>query len=157
LQSVRLGPQLAIDLNRGIVQGLASRNTQLKIVGPAEAQEKLSSAGLVETYSQFLRDYGTSGLLNKAALAKIGEALGVDAILQGDILQLEQQDGYPYHPAYTKLVLRYSLISLRSGVLLWEISVAARKEKTALNKAPEIEEVVPIAQKTLLAQIPLLR
>src|SRR5262245_38107976 len=102
-------------------------------MGPAEAQDKLSSAGLIETYSQFLREYGTSGILNKTALAKLGEALGVDAILQGDISQLEQQDGYPYHPAYTKLVLRYSIISLKSGVLLWESSATAKKETTAFN------------------------
>lgn len=157
LQNIRLGPQIAIDLNRGIVQALSRSNPTLKIMGPAEAQDKLSSAGLIETYSQFLRDYGTSGLLNKTALAKLGEALGVDAILQGDISQLEQRDGYPYHPAYTKLVLRDSIISLKSGVLLWESSATAKKETTAFNKAPEIEDVVPTAQSTLVEQIPALR
>ena len=157
LQNIRLGPQIAIDLNRGIVQALSRRNPNLRIIGPAEAQDTLSTGGLIETYSQFLRDYGTSGLLNKAALAKLGDALGADAILQGDISQLEQQDGYPYHPAYTKLVLRYSIISLKSGVLLWESSATAKKETTAFNKAPEIEEVVPTAQSTLVAQIPAFR
>ncbi len=157
LQNTRLGPRVAIDLNRGVVQALSRRNPKLKIMGPAEAQEKLGTSGLIETYSQFLRDYGTSGLLNKAALAKIGDALGVDAILQGDISQLEQQDGYPYHPAYTKLTLRHSVVSLQSGVLLWESSATVRHETTAFNKAPEIEDVVPTAQSTLVAQMPAFR
>lgn len=154
LQNIRLGPQIAIDLNRSIIQAVSRNNPKLMIMGPAEAQEKLSSNGLVETYSQFLRDYGTSGLLNKTTLAKLEKVLGVDAILQGDISQLEQQDGYPYHPASTKLVLRYSIISLKSGVLLWESSATARKETTAFNKAPEIEEVIPTAQRSLVAQMP---
>lgn len=157
LQNTRLGPQIAIDLNRGIVQALSRSNPTLKILGPAEVQETLSRAGLVETYAQFLRDYGTSGLLNKSALAKLGEALGVDGILQGDISQLEQQDGQPYRPAYTKVVLRYSIISLTSGALLWESSATAKKETTAFNKAPEIEDVVPTAQSTLVEQMPMLR
>ena len=119
LQNTRLGPQIAIDLNRGIVQALSRSNSSLKIMGPVEAQDKLSSAGLIETYSQFLRDYGTSGLLNKAALAKLGESLGVDAILQGDISQLEQRDGYPYHPAYTRIgfALLNHLVNIRGSTL----------------------------------------
>lgn len=154
LQNTRLGPQIAIGLNRGVVQALGRRNPNLKIMGPAEAQEKLSSSGLIETYSQYLRDYGTSGLVNKAALVKMGDALGVDAILQGDISELEQQDGYPYHAAYIKLTLRYSVVSLKSGVLLWESSATVKHETTAMNKAPELEEVVPTAQSTLIAQMP---
>ena len=155
LQNTRLGPQVAIDLNRGVVQELSRRNPNLRIMGPAEAQEKLSSAGLIESYSQFLRDYGTSGLLNKAVLMKLGDALCVDAVLQGDISQLEQQDGvYGYIRAYTKLTLRYSVISLKSGVVLWESSVTVKKQTTTLGKAPEIEEVVPSAQSTLIEQMP---
>jgi hypothetical protein len=53
--------------------------------------------------------------------------------------------------------LRYSIISLKSGVLLWESSATAKKETTAFNKAPEIEDVVPTAQSTLVEQIPALR
>jgi len=46
---------------------------------------------------------------------------------------------------------------LKSGVLLWESSATAKKESTALNQAPEIEEVVPAAQSTLVAQFPAFR
>ncbi len=157
LQNMRYGPQIAVNLNRGVVQAFAARNKAVRVVGPAEAQETLGSAGLVEVYSQFLRDYGTSGLLNKGALNRIAEALKVDAILHGYIASVEQQDGYPYHPAYTKITLTYSLIGLHNAVLLWDTSATARVEGSAFSKAPEVEEVIPVVQNIVLANLPQLR
>jgi hypothetical protein len=156
LQTTHLGPGISLDVNRGVVQGFVARNPGLRILSPSESQEKLGAAGLIEAYSQYLRDYATSGMTNKATLAKIGTALEVDAILQGEIAQLQQQNGYPYHPAFTQLSLRYSLVSCQSGVLLWESSARARRELTALDSAPDVYEVIPVAQQTLVAQFPVL-
>jgi hypothetical protein len=157
LQNTRFDPQVAVNLNRGIVQAFAARNRSIRVIGPAEAQEALGAENLVEVYSQFLRDYSTSGLLNKGALNRIRTALNCDAILHGYIASVQQQDGYPYHPAYTKLTLTYSLIGLKDAVLLWNTSATVRTETTAFNKAPEIEEVIPTVQQTILASLPSLQ
>jgi len=156
LQNTRLGPAIALDVNRGVVQGLSARNPGVRLMGPAETQEKLGAAGLIETYSQYLRDYATSSLTNKSSLLKIGEALGTDAMLQGEITDLQQQNGYPYHPAYTQIVVRYSLVSLHTGVLLWETSARARRKLTALDHAPDPREVIPVVQQTLIREFPFL-
>lgn len=157
LQNVRLSRRTATETDRAIVEALIGRNPDLTIVDSAEAQDKLSTAGVIETYSQFLRDYRASRLLDKAALAKMGDTLGTDAILQGDIAQLIQVDGLPLHnAAYTKLVLRYSIFSLKARKLLWESSATVYKKTTGLSRAPEIEEVIPgaVAQITRVVKMP---
>ena len=119
-QHIRFGPHMALSLNRGIGQAFAAQNQHIRIVGPAEAHAILGAANLVEVYAQILRDYRTSGLLNKGALHQVHDALNVDAILSGSITSVVQLDGAPHRPAFTNLTLRYSLIDLRKGVLLWD-------------------------------------
>ena len=114
-QPTRFGPHIALSLNRSIEQAFAARNQRMRIVGPAEAQAILGAANLVEVYAQFVRDYRTSGLLNKGALHQVHDALNVDAILSGSITSVVQLDGAPHRPAFTHLTLTYALIGLRNG------------------------------------------
>jgi hypothetical protein len=154
LQNTRRGPQIAIALTSDVVTELRSRNPHLTIMGPAAVQERLNATRLIGTYAQFLRDYGTSGLLDTAALTKIAHALGVDALVQGEIAHLDQHDGDRSHPASTTLTLHYSIIALKAGVLLWDSSVTLRYQSPAVHKAPDLEDVVPIAHSLLLTQMP---
>jgi hypothetical protein len=155
-QHTRFGPHMALSLNRGIEQVFAARNQRMRMVGPAEAQAILGAANLVEVYAQFVRDYRTSGLLNKGALHQIHDALNVDAILSGSITSLVQLDGAPHRPAFTTLTLTYALIGLRNGVLLWDTAATVNTERTVFDKAPDVEEGIPQAQEIIIANLPTL-
>ena len=156
LQPTRLDPHMAVSLNRGIGQAFAARNPRIRMVGPAEAQAILGAANLLEVCAQFVRDYRTSGLLNKGALHQIHDALNVDAILSGSITSVVQLDGAPHRPAFTHLTLTYALIGLRHGVLLWDTAATVNTERTVFDKAPEVEEGIPKAQASIIAHLPTL-
>ena len=155
-QHTRFGPHMALSLNRSIEQAFAARNQRMRIVGPAEAQAILGAANLVEVYAQFVRDYRTSGLLNKGALHQVHDALNVDAILSGSITSVVQLDGAPHRPAFTTLTLTYALIGLRNGVLLWDTAATVNTERTVFDKAPDVEEGIPQAQAIIIANLPTL-
>jgi hypothetical protein len=155
-QHTRFGPDIALSLSRSIGQAFAARNPRMRIVGPAEAQALLGAANLVEVYAQFVRDYRTSGLLNKGALHQVHDALNVDAILSGYITSVVQLDGAPHRPAFTQLTLTYALIGLRPGVLLWDTAATVSMERTVFDKAPDVDEGLPKAQESISAHLPTL-
>jgi hypothetical protein len=155
-QPTRFGPHMALSLNRGIEQAFAARNQRIRMVGPAEAQAILGAANLVEVYAQLVRDYRTSGLLNKGALHQVHDTLNVDAILSGSITSVVQLDGAPHRPAFTHLTLTYALIGLRNGVLLWDTAATVNTERTVFDKAPDVEEGIPQAQEIIIANLPTL-
>jgi hypothetical protein len=155
-QPTRVGPDMAVSLNRGIEQAFAVRNPRMRMVGPAEAQARLGAAHLGEVYAQLVRDYRTSGRLNTGALHQVHDALNVDAILFGYITSVVQLDGAPHRPAFTHLTLTYSLIGLRHGVLLWDTAATVSSERTVFDKAPEVEEGIPKAQESIIAHLPTL-
>jgi len=155
-QHTRFGPHIALSLNRSIEQAFAARNPRMRIVGPAEASAILGAANLVEVYAQLVRDSRTSGLRNKGALHQVHAALNVDAILSGSITSVVQLDGAPHRPAFTTLTLTYALIGLRHGVLLWDTAATVNTERTVFDKAPDVEEGIPQAQASIIANLPTL-
>jgi len=155
-QPTRVGPDMAVSLNRGIEQAFAARNPRMRIVGPAEAQALLGAAHLVEVYAQLVREYRTSGRLNTGALHQVHAALNVDAILAGSLTSVVQLDGAPHRPAFTHLTLTYALIGLRHGVLLWDTAATVSTERTVFDNAPDVEEGIPQAQASIIAHLPTL-
>ena len=146
----------SIRMNRELAQAVSRRNPSLQILGPAESVEKLNSSGLVEDYDRYVVGLAQSGIPNKATLAKIGVALGVDAIMQGQLLGLHQQDGqFGWRQGSTTFALRYSIVSTRDGMLLWETVEEIRKRRqTTLSSSPQLQEVLPEAMQAVMQSIP---
>ncbi len=116
MRNARLLPDESRELNRGIVQAFHKQNPNVRLVGPEESTTLLNEAGLTEKYSDFLRDYATSGIPNVTTLKKIGNALEVDAILQGEVFDIRQIDGaYGITRGKTSVTVRYVLLSTRYG------------------------------------------
>jgi hypothetical protein len=155
-QHPRVGPDMALSLNRGIEQAFAARNPRMRLVGPAEAQVRLGAAHLGEVYAQLVREYRTSGRLNTGALHQVHDALKADAMLSGFITSVVQLDDVPHRPAFTHLTLTYALIGLRHGVLLWDTAATVSTERTVFDKAPEVDEGLPKAQESIIAHLPTL-
>jgi hypothetical protein len=137
----------------------AGRNqSDLEIIGPAQSQRLLEDAGLAGSYSRFARSSPTPGDIDMVGLKRISDALKTDAILQGDVWQIDRpNDGFFHHTVVAELTLRYSLIGLGNGELLWENSATVRKERMKSEDAPRIEDAIPRAQSLVLKDFPTLR
>lgn len=145
-----------IRMNREIAQTVQRQNPQLKVLGPLEAVQLLNQHNLVGDYDMYLTTLAQSGIPNAEIMRRIGQALEVDAIMQGQIVGLLQQDGaYGRNAGMTKFTLRYSIVSTRDGLLLWE-TFADVDERTAttVENAPPLELVLPEATAIILKSIP---
>lgn len=158
MRNVRLLPDESRELNRGVSQAFHQQNPNVRIVGPTESTTLLNQVGLTGKYSDFLRDYATSGIPNVNTLKEIGDALDVDAILQGEMFDIYQIDGaYGITAGKTSITVRYVLLSTRYGSVLWEATSNAKKETaTTLESAPPLYEVILIAQNKILTALPTL-
>jgi len=158
MRNVRLLPDEARELNRGVSQAFHRQNPSVKIVGPTHSTDLLNRANLAETYSDFLRDYSTSGIPNVTTLNEIRDALDVDAILQGEVFDIYQTDGiFGSHKGETSVTIRYVLLSTHNGNVLWEGTSNAKKvTATTVEPAPPLYEVVLIAQHKILGALPTL-
>jgi hypothetical protein len=145
----------SIRMNRELAQTVQRKNPALRVLGPVEAVEKLNELHLVDDYDRYLAGLAQSGIPNREILLRIGEALGVDALMQGQIIGLMQQDSAIGRPASTAFALRYSIVSTKDGMLLWETSEEMRKKRqTIFSSAPPLQEVLPEAVAKVIQSIP---
>lgn len=158
MRNARLLPDEAREINRGISQTFHDQNPDVVMIGPAEAIDLINRAGLSVKYSDFLRDYAASGIPNVNVLKEIGDSLGTDAILQGEVYDIRQIDGaYGITRGIVSVTVRYSMMSTRNGDVLWEATSTARKETgTTLEKAPPLYEAIIVAQEKILTALPTL-
>lgn len=158
MRNVRLLPDESRELNRGVSQAFHQQNPNVRIVGPTESTALLNQVGLTEKYSDFLRDYATSGIPNVTTLKEIGRALDVDAILQGEVFDIYQIDGaFGVTKGKTSVTVRYALLSTRYGNVLWEATSNAKKATaTTVESAPPLYEVIFMAQNKILTALPTL-
>lgn len=147
----------SIRMNREIVQTVQRKNPGLKIIEPVEVVETLNKMHLVDDYDRYLLELTQTGIPNKDILRRIGEALGVDAIMQGRLVDLLQRDGSGWSgvPGITAFSLRYSIVSTREGILLWETSEEVRKQRSSnFTSAPSLRQVLPEAVGRVITTIP---
>ena len=122
-----------------------------------EAISLLNDNDLAGTWSVFLKNYYSSGIPDKKDLNKIGNALGIDAILQGEIVNVFQRDkGFDDKGGETKVTLRFSMFSTIDGILLWEASSDGVKTYLYDNdSAPPVIDAVDLAVDKILTTLPL--
>lgn len=158
MRNTSFAPAEARVMNRRITQVIAQRNPTVEILGPAEANDRLNDHGLADDYAAFLVNYVSSGIPDRGMLGQFGAALGTDAIMQAEIVQVVQEDaqaGYGGHKGYTRVTVRFSMLDCRNGRVLWEASSDGRRA-TAGNwgDAPPIIEAVELAVDKILDNMP---
>ncbi|MBD3336100.1 MAG: hypothetical protein GF355_11355 [Candidatus Eisenbacteria bacterium] len=128
----------------------------MSIMSAAEAQQLLNDHDLVGEWSYFLDSFATSGIPDANTLARIGEALDVDCIIQGEIVNVTQRDGvYGGNKGTTRVTVRYSMLDTRTGKLVWEASSdGVRTTATTVEPAPPIIEAVNLAVDRILTALP---
>jgi len=149
IQNAFFSIKVADSLEQEVAQAFTARNAEVRVIAPSDTR-----ARYVADYSSFLRDYNTYGTLDKHVLARMADTLNVDAVLHGTIISMEQQDGFPYPVAYTKVKIIYTLIGLRSAEVLWDVSAIASVRKSAFSGAPDSNEAIADIGKMVLDQLP---
>ena len=157
IRNVRLSPDELREINKGMVTGFQTQNPHLAILGPGEAVTKLNEADLAETYSEFLRNYSQSAIPNVNALRKIGTTLQIDGILQGEVFDIQQNDGHDNLYGNTRLTVRYTLLGTRTGDTLWQVTAKVTDMCKKPNiPAPTLYQAMQKAQEKILSQLPML-
>jgi len=159
MRNTKLAPGEAREINRKITQGIQRSAPNIDIMSADTATKKLNEADLTEEWAKFLSDYNSSGIPNTKMLFKIGDTLNVDGIMQGVIVNIQQRDGSPgyYYSqrGQTRVTVRYSILGVDSGKLLWEAtSDGIRETASAMEEAPPIIEAIILAQEKIVANLP---
>jgi hypothetical protein len=146
----------AQQLNRDLAKAISRKEPSILIVGSVQAFKLLNENGLADQGLRFLDNYYSSDRPNASVLKKIGQSLGVDAIIQGEIVNIKQTDGvYRISEGTTRATVRYSMTEVKSGKLLWEASSdGSVTTVTTLEPAPPIIYAVLLAQSEILAALP---
>lgn len=151
-----LGLNESRDVNRYFMTGVSRKISKFTVIGPDEAIEKLNQDSLVEKYYNYLVAYSSTGIPNTETVKKIGQSLGVDAIIQGEIYNIIKKDGeYGKNKGETRCNLRYSMVSTTDGKVIWETSVEAyEKTDFTLSSAPALMDVVKIGMDDIIQGMP---
>ncbi|MDA8084067.1 MAG: hypothetical protein M0024_10465 [Nitrospiraceae bacterium] len=153
IRNSRILPGESNELLRSITREFVKKNPNVTVLSAVDATDMLNKSDMTEKYSNFLRDYAVSGIPNSKILKEIGDVLSVDAIVQGEVLDIVQRNGYyPGVMALTSLSLRYYMLSTSKGNILWEASCSASQQPGGL--ATVWTPPVPISDVIILAQNP---
>jgi len=156
IRSRRLTTSEARQLDKELSQAILKKRPSVVILTSAEAVKLLNESGLADQASRFHDNYYPAALPNASVLRKIGQALKVDAILQGEIVNVQETDGvYNKHEGTTRVTVRYSMTAGESGKLLWEASSDGLVTTlTTVELAPPISYAVFMAQEKVLPTLP---
>ncbi|MFW6035299.1 MAG: hypothetical protein ACOCRZ_03490 [Halothermotrichaceae bacterium] len=156
MKNTKLAPSESRTINRKIAQGIKDTDPTIEIISASEATKVMNREGLTDKWADFLDDYSSSGVPNTDTLFKVGDALGVDGIMQGEIVNIVQADGhYGWNGGVSQVTVRYSILGTDSGKLLWEATSEGRKDTlTTLEDAPPLIEAIMLAQEKIIENLP---
>jgi hypothetical protein len=156
IRNISLTPSEGLEINRMFYKEVTARNPSKRIVDPVQTVKLLNDGNLVSLYDQFLREFENTGVPNNNLLKQLGAQLQSDALIQGVVVNFSQNDArYGGNAAKTSATLRYVIISIATGDILWESSCEASKSSTTtLGKTPPLFEVLEKAQKQIITSVP---
>lgn len=157
IRNARFSPAEARQINRDIIQALIAKNPNIEIVSPSESLRKINEGKLAEKWSDFVEDYYTSGIANQEILSLISEALGVDAIMQGNLLNVSQVDGNNWDRlGRTRITISFSVVETKSAKIIWEASADGIKENASGAISPPIADALDLAIDKVVENVPML-
>ena len=156
MRNVMVAPGQAEALDSAVVRAIKRRTPSIAIVTPSEVTNILNQKGLADKWARFLDSYETGGIPNASALKDIGKALGVDAIIQGEINNIQQINGsFMSNTGVTFVKVHYFMIDVQSSSLLWQASSnALRTTSTTVEAAPPIIQAIHLAEQKILSALP---
>jgi len=155
MRNTAFSPGETMEMDRTITQAFFQKNNAVTAIGTSDAEILLNKENLADEYASFLSGFESSGMANTVFLNKLKAKLSVDAILQGKLSEVMQNDKMRGLPAKTTVTVRYTLLSTSTGRILWEATSNAVIQ-THKRFAPPIYEVATLAQNKIISSIPTL-
>lgn len=153
LSNQRINAGQAIELNKAFIQEIKRRNPNIGIVAGQDAIRIVNEKGLADRWSDFLIGYSTSGLPNTNTLYTLSTVLNVDAIIQGTILHVKQEDSDGWKYPITQVTVRYTMFGGKDGAVLWELTGEGKIQPYGYS-APPVFEAAKMAHDKILEQLP---
>ncbi len=144
-----------MEINKMFQKEFISKNPNATILNSVESTDLLNEKMLLNDYDKLLQVYGSTGIPNTTILQNIGNQLNIDAIAQGFLVKVVQNDGsYGRVNGETTISVKYVMFSTKNGSVLWEVLADGSKVKSTLANAPEVSEVIEILRKKITSSIP---
>ena len=151
-------PSEARRINAELARAISEKNPEIEVVAPSAALRGINEANLAKEWADFVEDYYTSGIANQVLLTKVAEALGVEAVLQGQLENVFQQDGNGWDQrGVTRITISFSIVEAATGKRIWEAaSDGIRGNATEFGPAPPVADAIETAMAKILANLPTL-
>ncbi len=156
MKNASIGPGDSQQIVRKITMAINRKNPSVKILVAAEAVNIFNENDLADDWALFLENYISSGIPNSNILKNIGSALQVDAIIQGEVINIFQQDGvYGENRGITRITVRFTMLDTKDGKMVWDASSdGIRGTVTTVEKAPPVIEAIDLAINKILKSLP---
>jgi hypothetical protein len=154
ISNARLSAGNAAEVASSFAKAVARRNSSLALVSGSESVARLNSVGKADVWSEFLRNYSNGGIPNTNSIKDVASSLEVDAIIQGTILEIKQEDSNGYSYPMTRVVLRYTMFNAVDGAILWEVTGDGAIQPYSYKAVP-IFEALKLANDKVLDNLPL--
>lgn len=158
IRNARFAPSEARQLNKQLNQEMSKKNPNVKIISSSKALRAINNSGLAKEWSNFVEDYYTSGIADIEVLNKMSTSLKVDAIFQGQLLNVTQEDGRFGRYGKTKITMSFSIVEVGTAKTIWEATADGTKFTSTDfgESAPPISEAIDLAMEKIKENIPLL-
>ncbi|NIM52809.1 MAG: hypothetical protein GTN62_15155 [Gemmatimonadales bacterium] len=139
-----------------ITRVIEERNPDLRIVDPAEASDIIGAEGLAYDWALFLWDRRQGAAADHTVVMRAGDALGVDVLLQVELLEASQFDGSAeYGDAVTNVVVQVSLFDSADGGVQWTGTCGIEyADSYTPYRAPSVRNAARWALNSILDALP---
>lgn len=146
-----------------LLEAAARTYPDVEFIPAYETLERLNAAGLAERFGNLMVAYRETGIYDRALLRKVGEALGVDHVLQLRVgYERESEvsttivDSQAYYEADRQnLHLTVALWDVRNGEIAWELAGTSTTRDAEYELPRSFEDVVAVTAARLAEQLPL--
>lgn len=132
----------AKEVNRYFMTGITKILKNYILISPEESLEILNRDSLTERYYNKLPTYFSSITINKKLIKDVGESLGCDAIVQGEISKITKSTYLDQNKAETSCWVNYGLISTKNGKDIWGNLVTSTLNADLTSGPPSLINVV---------------
>ncbi len=147
----------ADSLTAAVTDAVRARIPDGRVIAADEAARLIGGGGLAYEWALFLHDWDTRDELERAAVMRAADLLGVDLLIVVDLSDVARQDGSrEYGPASTLIVARVRAFSGASGILAWYGSAGLELVASPLgsDRAPPVMEAAAPVVHAILRKLP---
>jgi hypothetical protein len=147
----------ADSLTAAVADAVRTRMSDGRVIAPDEAARLIGGGGLAYEWALFLHDWEARDELDRTAVMRVADLLGVDLLIVVDLPEVARQDGSGQDgPPSTVVVARVRAFSGASGILAWYGSAGLELVASPLesDRAPPVMDAAAPVVHAILRELP---